>query len=187
MSQVDYKKQYTEHFKNIGRDAEDTAKLIADYERNTKGYDQAQAFEALEGGRQFDPKGGDGRRYEAISRAKAAKGATGQKTNPIDNTQTAANDAVPSNTQINDTNIKNVQRQNVNQDNDIINTISGDGNSVTNNQDNSISQRTINNSDNSRYYDDSNRYFSYGNVRGPVAKVGSGDFLRSFLADRFGG
>ena len=76
---------------------------------------------------------------------------------------------------------------NVNQDNDITNTITGDGNSVTNNQDNSISQSTINNSDNSRYYDDSNRYFSYGNVRGPVAKVGSGDFLRSFLADRFGG
>ena len=38
---------------------------------------------------------------------------------------------------------------NVNQDNDITNTITGDGNSVTNNQDNSISQSTINNSDNS--------------------------------------
>ena len=56
---IDYKKQYTDHF-NKKTSAEDTANLIADYEKNTQGMDPAKAFEALEGGRQFDPKGGDG-------------------------------------------------------------------------------------------------------------------------------
>ena len=57
---------------------------------------------------------------------------------------------------------------NVNQDNDIINTISGNNNNVTNNQDNSVTQTTIDNSNNSRYYGGSNRYFSYGAGK-PVA------------------
>ena len=64
-NKTDYKKQYTDHFNKIGTSAEDSANLIADYERNTKGLDQDRAFKALEGGRQFDPKGGDQKRYDA--------------------------------------------------------------------------------------------------------------------------
>ena len=94
--------------------------------------------------------------------------------------------------------------QNVNQDNDIINTISGNNNTVTNNQDNSVSQTTIDNSNNSRYYGGSNRYFSYGagNPIAPesnpfdvdpqtpmpsesIAKVNEDDFLSNFLKGRF--
>ena len=93
---------------------------------------------------------------------------------------------------------------NVNQDNDIINTISGNNNNVTNNQDNSVTQTTIDNSNNSRYYGGSNRYFSYGAGK-PVApesnpydvdpqtpmpsqsisKVNEDDFLSNFLKGRF--
>lgn len=62
---MDYKKQYTDHFNKIGKNAADVKNLIQDYERNTKGLDQARAFKALEGGRQFDPNGGDMRRYNA--------------------------------------------------------------------------------------------------------------------------
>ena len=95
--------------------------------------------------------------------------------------------------------------QNVNQDNDIINTISGNNNNVTNNQDNSVSQTTIDNSNNSRYYGGSNRYMSYGagspvapdpnpfdmdpqspvTNTGPIATVNEGDFLNNFMKGRF--
>lgn len=59
--------------------------------------------------------------------------------------------------------------QNVNQDNDITNIISGDGNSVSNTQDNSVTQNNIDNSNNSRYYGGSTRNFSYGgnNIANP--------------------
>ena len=46
-------------------------------------------------------------RSSAKQKAQAIKGSSGQSANAIDNTQTAQNDAVPSNSQINDTNIKN--------------------------------------------------------------------------------
>ena len=46
--------------------------------------------------------------------------------------------------------------------NPITNNVSGRGNKVTNNQDNSVTQITQDNTDNSRYYGGSNRYFSYG-------------------------
>jgi len=101
----------------------------------------------------------DQARYDAIVKAKGKaqtiKGSTGQTTNPIDNTQTAENDAVPSNTQINDTNIKNVQRQNVNQDNDIKTNVKGNNNTVISEQDNSI-----------RNYGGDNRSFVYNSQGG---------------------
>ena len=64
-NKTDYKKQYTDHFNKIGTSAEDSANLIADYEKNTKGLDPKRAFEALEGGRGFDLQGGDKQRYDA--------------------------------------------------------------------------------------------------------------------------
>lgn len=59
--------------------------------------------------------------------------------------------------------------QNVNQDNDITNIIRGDGNSVSNTVDNSVTQNNIDNSNNSRYYGGSTRSFSYGgdNISNP--------------------
>ena len=79
-------------------------------------------------------------RSSAKQKAQTIKGSSGQNTNAIDNTQTAQNDAVPSNSQINDTNIKNAQRQNVNQDNDIKTNVKGNNNTVITEQDNSIRQ-----------------------------------------------
>lgn len=128
---MDYKKQYTDHFNKIGRDAEDSKNLIADYERNTKGLDQAKAFEALEGGRQFDPKGGDGARYAEIQKRGEAKERAG-------------------NFQANSTDIRNTQTQNVNQDNDQSSSVTGDNNYVYQNQDNSV-----------RNYGGDNRSFVY--------------------------
>ena len=51
--------------------------------------------------------------------------------------------------------------QDVNQDNDITTTIDGNDNTVNNTQDNSVTQNNIDNSDNSRHYGGSNRFFSY--------------------------
>ena len=94
-------------------------------------------------------------RKSAKSRAQAAQGSTGQSTNPIDNTQTAVNDSVPSNQQINDTNIKNIQEQRINQNNDIKTDVNGNNNTVINNQDNSI-----------RQYGGDNRSFVYNSNGG---------------------
>jgi len=64
---IDYKKQYVDHFTKIGKNEKDTKMLIADYERKTKGLDASKAFEALEGGRHFDLKGGDKKRYDNLT------------------------------------------------------------------------------------------------------------------------
>ena len=50
---------------------------------------------------------------------------------------------------------------NVNQQNPVKTDIEGNRNTVTNNQDNSVSQYTIDNSNNSRAYGGSSRYFAY--------------------------
>ena len=135
---IDYKKQYTDHFKKIGKDEADTKMLIEDYERNTKGLDQAKAFEALEGGRQFDPKGGDAARYAEIQKRGEAKERAG-------------------NFQANSTDIKNTQTQTVTQDNDQTSNVTGDNNYVYQNQDNSV-----------RNYGGDNRSFVYNsNGEGP--------------------
>ena len=71
LAQSASKKRYTDHFNKIATSEEDAKFMIADYERNTKGLDADKAFEALEGGRQFDPKGGDKMRYDKIMQGKA--------------------------------------------------------------------------------------------------------------------
>lgn len=87
--------------------------------------------------------------------------------------------------------------QNVNQDNDITTTITGDGNSVSNTQDNSVTQNNIDNSDNSRYYGGSTRYFNYGgnnitnnpfdaDLQSPTGfKRKENDFLAKYLGDNY--
>ena len=87
--------------------------------------------------------------------------------------------------------------QNVNQDNDITNIIRGDSNTVTNTQDNSVTQNNIDNSNNSRYYGGSTRYFNYGgnNVtnnpydadkQSPTGYVRKeNDFLAKYLGDNY--
>ena len=75
--------------------------------------------------------------------------------------------------------------QEINQDNDIVNTITGDNNNVTNNQDNSISQKV---------YGGSNRYFNYSSspempvesnpgTDSTMPKMNAKDFLKDFMKD----
>ena len=136
---MDYKKQYTDHFNKVGANAEESARLIADYEKNTKGLDQARAFEALEGGKHFG-KDSDLVRYNKMSEAK-------------DRAQQYQQPKM----QQNDTSIKNVQTQNVTQDNDQTSNVNGDNNYVYQNQDNSV-----------RNYGGDNRSFVYNsNGEGP--------------------
>jgi hypothetical protein len=120
IEKLDYKKQYTDHFKKIGTSAEDTANLIADYEKNTKGLDPEKAFAALQGGRQFDPQGGDKARYDQASASKAK--------------QRAGNFALASN------NVDNTQTQKIKQNNDINTNVTGNNNKTFVNQDNSVRQ-----------------------------------------------
>ena len=60
----------------------------------------------------------------------------------------------------------NSPSQKVQQDNDITTSIDGDGNKVTNMQDNSIRQTNIDKRDQSRYYGGSSRIFNYRGGRG---------------------
>ena len=60
----------------------------------------------------------------------------------------------------------NSPSQRVQQDNDITTSIKGDGNKVTNMQDNSITQTNIDRRDQSRYYGGSSRIFNYRGGRG---------------------
>ena len=71
LAQSASKKRYTDHFNKIATSEEDAKNLIADYEKNTQGLDADRAFEALEGGRQFDLKGGDKMRYDKAMQGKA--------------------------------------------------------------------------------------------------------------------
>ena len=75
--------------------------------------------------------------------------------------------------------------QEINQDNDIVNTITGNNNTVTNNQDNSISQKV---------YGGSNRYFNYSSspempvesnpgTDSTMPKMNAKDFLKDFMKD----
>ena len=107
--------------------------MIADYERNTKGLDQAKAFEALEGGRQFDPKGGDMSRYNEIIKRSEAKDRGQQYINNRPQNQGGSKPYGG-----NDTAIANTQTQTVTQDNDQTSSITGDNNYVYQQQDNSI-------------------------------------------------
>ena len=118
---LDAKKQrYIDHFNKIGKDEADSKALIEDYERNTKGLDADTAFEALEGGRQFDPKGGDAARYDEIQKRGDAKERAGnfKQTQVVEQASS--------------------QEQNVNQNNDINSKVTGDNNYVSNTQDNSV-------------------------------------------------
>ena len=108
----------------------------------------------------------DKARYDALSKAKAVKnkpkeedglsyaggpGGTVRHGNPIDGSQLGENDNVPSNASI----IKNTQEQNVNQNNDINTNVSGNNNTVINEQDNSV-----------RNYGGDNRSFVYNGGKG---------------------
>ena len=100
-------------------------------------------------------------------------GSTGQPKNPIDETVTGENDAVPDNNHMNYAAVMPSadQEQQVKQDNDITTKIDGDNNKVFNHQDNSI-----------RQYGGSNRTFVYQGGSGgsgsdaPVSAATMGGF-----------
>ena len=138
MITMDYKKQYTDHFNKVG--GADAARLISDYEKNTKGLDQATAFKALEGGKHFGVDS-DRVRYDALM-----------------NKQSEAKDRAQQHLKTsggNNTEIKNTQELNVQQSNPQSSTINGDDNYVYQSQDNSV-----------RNYGGDNRSFVYNAGKG---------------------
>ena len=136
------------------------------------GYDQDLVKQA-QGGEAWGSA--DQARYDKLvsakQKAKAQKsGATGQTENPIDRTQTGENDKVPQNQYITDAFSKGPGLgnpgaqdprklgsggQRVNQDNDISTNVTGDKNTVINEQDNSV-----------RNYGGSTRNFTYNSGEG---------------------
>ena len=110
--------------------------------------------------KQFDRMGA---RIEAKEKAKAAKGSTGQATNPIDDTQTGQGDNVNNNGNIAsgnnnavvENNIDNSMEQNIDQDNDQTSNVNGNNNTVIQEADNSI-----------RMYGGDNRTFTYNSTGG---------------------
>ena len=114
------------------------------------GYDQDLVKQA-QGGKNWDEA--DQARYDKLAKAKGKaqvikkQGSTGKPTNAIDNTVTGQNDAVPSNMEVK---ARGDQEQNVNQNNDINTSVTGNNNTVINEQDNSI-----------RHYGGNNRSFTY--------------------------
>ena len=115
------------------------------------GYDQDLVHQA-QGGKNWDEL--DQARYDKLVKAKGKaqviknQGSTGKPTNPIDNTTVGNTDSVPNNQEV-------TQKQNVNQDNDINTTVTGDKNTVITEQDNSI-----------RQYGGDNRSFTYNGGKG---------------------
>ena len=118
---------------------------MAQYDFNHEGYDLSGYDQDLvkqaQGGKNWGKE--DQARYDKLAKAKSKaqtvknQGSTGKPTNDIDNTVTGQNDAPPSNMDVRYT---NEQEQNVNQDNDINTTVTGDKNTVITEQDNSIRQ-----------------------------------------------
>ena len=101
-------------------------------------------------------------RRAAKAKAQAAKGSSGQTQNPIDKTQTGETDSAPKNEEMNyaavmpnDYNQANTHIQDVTQDNDISTNVTGNNNTVVNNQDNSV-----------RQYGGDNRSFVYNGGSG---------------------
>ena len=145
---MDYKKQYTDHFNKIGKSAEDSQNLIAQYEQRTKGLDQARAFKALDGGRHFDTEGGDMARYNASGEVRkrfnfdpgTPSSDVNDTFNDIDDTSDNRGEAKERAQVFKDQQVKAQQNQQVSQDNDINTNITGDNNKVFNTQDNSIRQ-----------------------------------------------
>jgi len=130
------------------------------------GYDQDLVKQAQGGGSWGEE---DQARYDKLAKAKGKaqtvknQGSTGKPTNAIDNTVTGQNDATPNNQEVTqrpwsgnpyERSMGN-QRQNVNQDNDINTTVTGDKNTVITEQDNSI-----------RQYGGDNRSFVYNGGSG---------------------
>ena len=126
---------------------------------NIKNLDQDLVKKA-QGGKFWGPE--DQARYDALVRAKAVK--SNSKQNSVDQSITGEADSAPSNSVIKSYykppsvakgEATNNQEQNVNQDNDINTTITGDKNTVINDQDNSI-----------RQYGGDNRSFVYNGGQG---------------------
>ena len=143
---MDYKKQYTGHFNRVGDNPEEAAQLIKNYEANTKGLDQAQAFKALDGGKGFDLQGGDKQRYDAMSRAKEK----------AQNFSAGSNGSGSGGNSNNQEDIGNTS-QTVTQDNDQTSSIVGDNNYVNQAQDNSV-----------RNYGGDTRVFNYQGSGNPM-------------------
>ena len=136
------------------------------------GYDQDLVKQAQGGGSWGEA---DQARYDKLSKAKGKaqtvknQGSTGKPTNAIDNTVTGQNDAAPNNQEITQNpkggnpydklglgpKSMGRQQQNVNQDNDINTSVTGDENTVITEQDNSI-----------RNYGGDNRSFVYNGGKG---------------------
>ena len=124
--------------------ASDADFLMKDYQQKTKGLDQDLAKQALDGGRVWGES--DQKRYDELvkkrgqakSKAQAASGNANNSGNIDQSTQTVSPVQA------------NKQEQNVQQDNDITTSITGDNNYVNNQQDNSI-----------RQYGGDNRQFTY--------------------------
>ena len=149
--------------------AGNSANLKSKYEQATKGLDPELAFKALDGGRVFGES--DMARYNQMLAEK--NNASQQSENPVSPDKMGvttermrmAGDAGDY--------LKQAM-QKINQDNDITTTISGDNNTVTNKQDNSIRQKV---------YGGSSRTFNYTGGDGesklydtPVSKATMGGF-----------
>ena len=153
-----------EYFDKVKHDGNKAENLQRKYNEATKGLDQDVAFEALDGGRVFGDS--DRKRYDELmaKRSSAKEKAQAQpKTetqNIYESEDTAAeanklkdqyiNTIRPGTTSKMDAAMKNNQQQNINQDNDQTSSITGDNNTVYQQQDNSI-----------RQYGGDNRSFSY--------------------------
>lgn len=136
---------------------------MAQYDFNHEGFDLSGYDQDLvkqaQGGTAWGKQ--DQARYDTLAKAKQKAqthqqiGSTGKPENPIDKSTTGESDVVPSNGQTRAFNEKNAQTQNVNQDNDINTTVTGDKNTVITEQDNSI-----------RQYGGDNRSFTYNGGKG---------------------
>jgi len=146
-----------DYFKKVKHKGNKAENLHEKYQKATKGLDQDVAFQALDGGRVFGDS--DRKRYDELmaKRNSAKEKAKVVKEEPkvvkeepdVDLGRWGAPPSKPKkNKQPKSkagTNIKNTQKQNINQDNDQTSTVTGDNNTVNQNQDNSINQMGANN------------------------------------------
>ena len=168
---MDYKKQYTDHFNKIGKNAADSAQLIKTYEANTKGLDAATAFEALEGGRDFNAKS-DKSRYDALMQNRSSAKEKAQNHSAGSNINSGSGNVSGSGNNTNGKKDIGNTSQTVTQDNDQTSTINGNNNYVNQNQDNSV-----------RNYGGDTRVFNYQGSGDPTKDTpGTAATLSGFYA-----
>ena len=163
--------RYTDHFNKIGKNAADTAQLIKTYEANTKGLDAATAFEALEGGRDFNAQS-DKSRYDALMQKRSSAKEKAQNHSAGSNISSGSGDVTgPGGNANTQKDIGNTS-QTVTQDNDQTSTINGNNNYVNQNQDNSV-----------RNYGGDSRVFNYQGGSGNDSPVSAATMAGYFAPD----